>query len=165
MEQMNDGSSVVKMRVFGENATLKEEAFYKNGFREGGYTQYHDNQFVASTVGYLQGKKEGQLLVIDDKGQVQERSTYHNDELDGVYIKYNRSRIKETKVYSNGVLNGPVEKFYANNNIMERTTYKDGQLDGIARWYDQEGNLTIEYTYDMGELVEDGSTSSPEEEN
>ena len=165
MEPLNDGSGITKMVVFGPNANIKQEAFYKNGYREGVYTSFHDNKYVESTVGYIQGKKEGQLLLLDDKGQILERSTYHNDLLEGAFVKYDRSRVKETRFYSKGQLNGPVEKFYSNNNIMERTTYKEGQLDGIARWYDQQGNLTIEYTYDMGELVDDSSAASSEEEN
>ena len=36
---------------------------------------------------------------------------------------------------------------------MEESNYKNGKLDGTARWYDQEGNVTIEYEYQDGEWL------------
>ena len=50
-------------------------------------------------------------------------------------------------------LRGYQKKFYVDGTVMEESTYISGKIDGVARWYDQEGNLTIEYEYNMGELV------------
>jgi antitoxin component YwqK of YwqJK toxin-antitoxin module len=36
---------------------------------------------------------------------------------------------------------------------MEESLYKNGLRDGVSKWYDQEGNLTIQYEYKNGELV------------
>ena len=36
---------------------------------------------------------------------------------------------------------------------MEESNYVNGQIDGVAKWYDQEGNVTIEYTYENGKLI------------
>ena len=84
---------------------------------------------------------------------MQERSTYHQDLLNGVHVKYNRSRLKEKSEYINGQLHGVLEKFYPNGTIMEQSHYSTGQLNGVARWYDQTGVNTIAYEYNMGELV------------
>ena len=154
LEPYNDGSGLVRVTGYGTDGTILEQGEYLNGYREGIYTEFHPNGFIKSTVGYVNGKKQGQYVLIDDKGQVQERSTYHQDLLNGPNVKYNRSRLKETSQYSNGQVHGLVEKFYPNGKIMERSNYNSGKLDGIARWYDQNGNNTIASRYSMNELVE-----------
>jgi antitoxin component YwqK of YwqJK toxin-antitoxin module len=157
LEPYDDGSDLVKVTAYGSDGSVVEQGNYLNGFREGIYTEFHPNGYVKSTVGYIHGKKEGQFITLDNRGQLLERSTYHNNELNGPYVKFNRSRIKEKKEYVNGKVNGKVEKYYLNGKIMERSNYTDDMIDGVARWYDQEGKLTIEYVYKMGELVDDGS--------
>lgn len=154
IEPYNDGSGLVRATVYGTNGTILEQGEYLNGYREGVYTEFHANGFIKSTVGYVNGKKQGQYIFIDDKGQLQERSTYHQDLLNGPHYKYNRSQLKEKSQYSIGQLHGVVEKYYPNGKIMERSNYNSGKLDGIARWYDQNGNNTIASRYSMNELVE-----------
>ena len=155
MEPYDDGSGLVRVTGYATDGTILKQGDYLNGYREGVYTEFHANEFIKSTVGYVHGKKQGQYVLIDDKGQVQERSTYHRDQLNGVQIKYNRSRIKEKSQYSNGQVQGLLEKYYPNGKIMERSNYNAGQYDGIARWYDQNGINTIAYNYKMGELIGD----------
>jgi antitoxin component YwqK of YwqJK toxin-antitoxin module len=157
MEPYNDGSGLVRVTSYGTNGVVLEQGEYLNGYREGVYSEFHANGFVKSTVGYVNGKKQGQSIIIDDKGQVQERSTYHQDLLDGPHFKYNRSRLKEKSQYNNGQLHGVVEKYYPNGKIMERSNYNSGQLDGISRWYDQNGINTIAYNYNLGELIGDAA--------
>lgn len=159
LEPYDDGSGLVRVTTYATEGNVLEQGDYLNNLREGIYTEFHPNGYVKSSVGYVHGKKQGQLISLDNRGQLLERSTYHNDVLHGSYVKYNRSRIKETKEYVNGKVSGLVEKFYANGKIMERSNYTDGMLDGVAKWFDQEGNLSIEYTYKMGELVEDNSAA------
>jgi antitoxin component YwqK of YwqJK toxin-antitoxin module len=153
MEPYNDGSGLVKATLYGANSIVLEQGDYLNGLREGVYTVFFPNGYINSTTGYVQGKKQGQNILMDDKGQLLEASTYHQDVLNGPYVKYNRSRIKETRNYVDGKLHGEVVKFYANGTIMERSNYSAGQLNGVSRWYDQQGNNTIAYEYNMGELL------------
>jgi antitoxin component YwqK of YwqJK toxin-antitoxin module len=161
LEPYDDGSGLVRVTTYATEGNVLEQGDYLNNMREGIYTEFHPNGYIKSTVGYVHGKKQGQLISMDNRGQLLERSTFHNDILHGSYVKYDRSRIKEKKEYVNGNVSGQVEKFYANGKIMERSNYTDGMLNGVAKWYDQQGNLTIEYTYNMGELVQD-NVEAPE---
>ena len=36
---------------------------------------------------------------------------------------------------------------------MEEGLYKNGTRDGVSKWYDQQGNVTIEYEYQNGALI------------
>ena len=94
LEPYNDGSGLVRATAYGSDGIVLEQGDYLNGLREGIYTFFYTNGYIKSTVGYVQGKKQGQLINMDDKGQVLERFSYHQDELNGAYVMYNRSRIK-----------------------------------------------------------------------
>lgn len=155
LEPYDDGSGLVRATAYGSDGIVLEQGDYLNGLREGIYTFFYTNGYIKSTVGYVQGKKQGQLINMDDKGQVLERFSYHQDELNGAYVMYNRSRIKESRNYKDGKLHGEVVKYYASSILMERSNYANGQLDGISRWYDQNGLNTIAYEYKNGELVGD----------
>ncbi len=154
-EPFEDNPNMVKVTVSDAAGNITAYGIYINGLREGSWTELHPNGHVKNVTGYVNGLKEGQSVEIDNRGQLLERFTYHNDKLDGPYTKYNRSRIKEIKNYKNGLLEGKVEIFYDNAKVMEESYYKNGKRDGIAKWYDQEGNVTIEYTYVDGEWIQD----------
>ena len=151
----DDNPTMVKVTVEDANAKIIAYGIYVNGVREGSWTELHPNGHVKSVTGYVNGVKEGQSVEIDNKGQLLERFTYHNGELGGVYTKYNRSRIKEIKNYKNGLLEGKVEIFYDNAKVMEESYYENGKRNGVAKWYDQDGNLSIEYNYVDGEWIKD----------
>jgi len=154
-EPFEDNPNMVKVTVSDATGNITAYGIYVNGLREGSWAELHPNGHVKNVTGYVNGLKEGQSVEIDNRGQLLERFTYHNDKLEGPYTKYNRSRIKEVKNYKNGLLEGKVEIFYDNAKVMEESYYKNGKRDGIAKWYDQEGNVTIEYTYVDGEWIKD----------
>jgi len=165
IEPFDDGSGLVKVTIYGSDQGILEQGYYLNGYREGVYTKFHATGYVNITTGYVRGKKEGQSVVADDRGQIQELFTYHKDLLHGTYIKYNRSQLKEKKNYLKGKVEGTVELYYPNGKIMERSNYANGTRDGISQWFDQAGNLSIEYTYNNGELVQETDSADESSEN
>lgn len=131
------------------------EGDFLNGRYHGTWTSYNAEGKVQSITTYLHGKKQGVQLLFDDLGYVGAKAVYHDDQLNGEYLIFKRNKIVERRNYTGGVLNGSQEKFYVNGVVMEESNYTDGKIDGVAKWYDQEGNLTIEYEYRMGERVKE----------
>lgn len=154
-ESYPDNDHMVRATVYGTDRVVLQQGDYVDGIRQGVWTEFHPNGFVKQVVGYVNGNKQGQQLELDNRGQLLVRSTYYQGELHGDYVKYNRTRIKEKKSYDKGKQNGQNEIFYANGTVMEQSNYVDGQMDGPAKWFDQEGNVTIEYLYKNGELIKD----------
>ena len=154
-EPFEDNPDMVKVTVSDAAGNVVGYGVYNNGVREGSWTELHPNGHVKNVTGYVNGLKEGQSVEIDNRGQLLERFTYHNGKLDGPYTKYNRTRIKEVKNYKNGLLEGKVEIFYDNAKVMEESYYKNGKRDGIAKWFDEDGKISIEYTYVEGEWIKD----------
>lgn len=151
-EPYEDNSNLIKVTVNGTDHISAQGDMF-NGKKAGTWTEYHPNGVVRSVTTYVDGQKQGAMLTIDDRGQLQTRSYYHNGVLHGDYIVYNRTRIKEERHYITGKLEGALKKYYDNGKIMEESYYKNGLMHGMAKWYDQEGNVTIEYEYDNGKLV------------
>ncbi len=154
-EPFEDNPEMVKVTVKDIDGKVESYGIYVNGLREGSWTKLYPSGHVRNVAGYVHGLKEGQSVELDERGQLLARYTYHNGKPHGPYTKYNRTRIKEVKNYKNGLLDGKFESFYDNSKIMEESYYKNGKRDGIAKWYDQEGNVTIEYLYVDGEWIKD----------
>lgn len=152
----DDGSGLVHVTIYAPDGTIMEQGDYLNNFREGVYTEYHKNGFLKTSCGYIKGRKEGQMITMNDRGQIEERATYHQDVLHGAFVIYKASRVKEKRYYYEGELEGEQQKFYPNGVLMEASNYKKGKRDGTSHWYDQEGKETITYTYKDGELVDKG---------
>jgi len=165
-EPYPDNPELIKVTINNSQGNIVSQGDYNRGFREGTWTEFHPNGFPMAMTSYVNGSKQGLWMTLDNRGQLLERAYYHEDQLHGSYIMYNRTRIKEERFYKNGALEGQLKKYYDNGNIMEESTYSEGKLNGIARWYDQEGNVTIEYEYKNGEWInpEGGSTTSEEGE-
>lgn len=124
-----------------------------NGRREGAWIEYDFNGKVDRVTSYVDGLKEGTMIEFDDHSQISVRCDYHAGERDGAYVAYTMSRKAEEREYVEGKLEGTVRKYYDTGKLMEESNYHNGTMDGISRWYDQEGNVSIEYEYDNGKLV------------
>ncbi|MEP1033303.1 hypothetical protein [Ekhidna sp.] len=142
-----------KAIIKAEDITIGEGDFL-NGMYHGTWTSYGVDGRLQSLTTYFEGKKQGVQLLFDNTGYVQTKASYHNDQLSGEYLVYNRRKIVERRNYASGALHGLQERFYVDGTKMEEKNFVSGKIDGVARWYDEEGNLTIEYEYDMGELVD-----------
>ncbi len=131
------------------------EGDFLNGKYHGTWTSFGSDGRLQSITSYYKGKKQGVQLVFDNTGYVQIKASYFDDQLNGEYLVYSRRTIIERRHYSGDQPNGLQERFYANGVKMEEKNMVNGKIDGTARWFDEQGNLTIEYEYEMGELVND----------
>ena len=136
--------------------TIMAEGDFLNGKHHGTWTTYDPQGKVNSITTYLNGQKQGTELSFDNQGYVSSKAYYNAGQLEGEFLVFVRRTIVERKNYKNGVQHGPQRKYYSGKgNVLEESTYVDGKIDGVARWYDINGQLSIEYTYDMGELIEE----------
>lgn len=126
---------------------------YINGKREGSWVEYYTNGLIKSVTTYVGGLKEGLFAEFSETGQTIRRCLYHLDQREGEYREFNYSTIKEERFYKAGKLEGAVKIYYPDGKIMEEGVYLNGLRDGVSRWYDQQGNISIEYEYKDGQLI------------
>ncbi|MEL7159304.1 MAG: hypothetical protein AAFN92_00990, partial [Bacteroidota bacterium] len=66
-------------------------------------------------------------------------------------------RPEQTATYVDGQLDGALATFdYRNNKIKQEVTYKNGVLDGPMRYFNEEGEVTLQYLYKDGEKISGG---------
>ncbi|MEM7550056.1 MAG: toxin-antitoxin system YwqK family antitoxin [Bacteroidota bacterium] len=155
-ENYPDNPKLVRVSVYSSGDQLSAQGDYLNGQKNGAWTEYHSNGLVKSITSFVEGKKQGVQVTLNDRGDLETKAYYHNDLLHGEWVQYKYTRVKEERFYLGGKREGESKKYHDNGKIMEESTYKNGVIDGTAIWYDNEGNQTIVYEYENGELVSTG---------
>ncbi len=142
------------------NGRIVEEGFLRGDKKEGTWVRYHtsdDKQIPKSVQGFHNGLPNGVLIEYGNRGQLQKIAHYLNGQLHGRYATYDYGRMKEIRHYQNGQLHGLFTKYYPKSDQIQSTTeFKNGKQHGIYRYYDEEGNITLEYEYKNGEKVRGG---------
>jgi len=89
----------------------------------------------------------------DAQRRPETRYLLKGDRPDGVsIIYYPNGRMRQTALFRNGTLHGPVQVFAEEGYLESEYSYKEGQLDGVIRSYSATGRLIAEWRYAEGEL-------------
>ena len=117
--------------------------------------------FPKTLTTYIDGIKNGPYFEFNDRGQIQVTTNFKNDQYHGKYAKYRFSRPEEEREYKDGQLHGVYKTFFQRTGKLQKEmTYKDGQLDGPYRFYNEDGQVTVEYSYKNGAKVSGGIIDS-----
>lgn len=91
----------------------------------------------------------------DRERRPESRYLLKGDVPDGVSMSYDSNgRLRQSVLFRDGVLHGPVQLFAAEGYLESEYAYKDGVLDGVLRRYAADGRLLEEQTYAAGKLQE-----------
>jgi len=136
-----------------KNGNLTEEGMIKNGNKNGIWTTYQRKGLVENINSYKEGILHGPSYIVNNYGNVLERSFYINGLLEGKKIKYNRHNTKADENYVNGQLHGKRTLFYDNGKKQEEGTFVNGKREGLTKWYNEDEEVTIEYSYKDGKRL------------
>jgi antitoxin component YwqK of YwqJK toxin-antitoxin module len=151
----SDASMAVKLDAEGKKV---EEGLIKNGQKAGTWIQYHvGGEFPSKIVSYVDGKYNGPYMEFNERGQLALRATYQNNKLHGDWGKYSFGRPEILARYQNGELSGTyIEYDKKSGKIQKEISYKNGKQHGMYRFYNEKGEVTLEYEYKDGEKVGGG---------
>ncbi|MEL6390346.1 MAG: toxin-antitoxin system YwqK family antitoxin [Bacteroidota bacterium] len=136
-----------------------------DGVRTGSWTTYHPESTNIKTItNYINGRKTGIEVTLNNRGQVESVIEYKNDVQHGLTGKYKFGRPTEEMTYKDGVLDGPFAIYDDNSKIQRRGSFKDGKQHGTLQFYDDQGNVTLQYEYANGEKISGGIVERPSEE-
>lgn len=141
-----------------EKGMLLEEGYLRNGKKTGAWVTYDSGSpFPRKIENYQNGSYYGSYMEFNERGQLQLLAHYENNKLDGNWGKYSFGRPQEEATYKDGQLDGTYKKYFERDGKLQTTIeYKDGVQDGYYRFYDDGGNIKLEYLYKNGEKVEGG---------
>ena len=142
-----------------QTGQLIEDGYISNGRKTGAWTTYHpnDNLTIFTVTNYVDGKKEGVYLEAEKSNRVKTIGSFANDVKHGKWITYNFSRREIEQDYKNGKLHGFSRTFYKtgkDGQVKEEVEFDNGVQNGAYRYYKEDGNITMDYVYKNGEIIE-----------
>ena len=152
------GSALQKAEKKDANGVVIKEGYLLNGVKTGAWITYHpDNQLPQTITNWVDGVASGLYLEMNDRGQVELRASYLNNKLDGAWGKYRFGRPTHLAEYKEGELHGVYKEFNTRDGkILKEIHYKNGKYDGPYLFYNDEGEVTVQYEYRNGEKVSGG---------
>ena len=139
---------------------VEEEGVIKNGKRNGTWVTYQDRRPLPKSIAnFVDDQYSGVYMEFSNTGQLELICRYKANQLEGKFTKIKNTRVMETGIYINGLIDGQYFKYYPNKDIVQQeTNYKMGKLHGPSKYYNEEGELIMEYEYKDGEKVSGGVT-------
>lgn len=148
-----DVTEAVKLDQDGEYA---ERGFMKNGNRNGVWMTYHPGKKRIKTMTtYIDGDMNGPHFEFSNRGQIETKVNYVNNQYHGVYATYKNGRALKEMEYDNGVLTGVYNEYDSRGKLQKETHFKNGKPHGKMIFYDEE-KVIMEYEYENGEKVSGG---------
>ncbi len=138
---------------------LLETGIIDGNVRTGTWVSYYPTTGMPSkTYSLVNGAYNGPYFEYTTRGQVELIANYKDNKLHGFWGKYYFSRPEIIANYNEGKLDGVYKKYHPNKNnvLQEEVQYVDGVIHGKYRYYDADGNITIEYDYKNGKKVGGG---------
>jgi antitoxin component YwqK of YwqJK toxin-antitoxin module len=147
-------------RAIRKNAEGKilEEGMLRNGKRNGTWVVYNlEKGFPSSVANFVDDMYSGPYLKYNNFGQLELSCGYTDNQLDGYFVKFERTKKLEEGYYKNGQYEGEYTKYFTGKDVpQQQLQYKNGQLHGKAKYFNEAGELLMEYEYKNGEKVSGG---------
>lgn len=116
-----------------------------------------DGEFPEKIISFVNGRYNGPYIEFNERGQIALMATYKDNVLHGPWGIYRFGRAEKTATYVDGEIEGVYKEYdYRNGNLKKEVNYKQGKEDGLMRFYDDNGDVIMEYTYRNGEKVSGG---------
>ena len=149
------GNSIQRAVKYHVDSTIQEEGHLLNGLKTGTWITYEPgNPLPQKLITYAGGLANGPYFEFNARGQIEVSANYLNNKLDGPWAQYKFGRPTIESNYKNGELDGVYHE-YANSTgqILKEISYKRGKMHGRFIYYDNDGNITLDYMYKDGEKV------------
>lgn len=153
------GTMVTKAIKKNGSGDIIEEGYVSDGKRNGVWITYYDGDNKGrykSVASYSDGLLNGPFLTFTNRGQIESEVQYANNMYNGRYAKYKFGRLEQEINYMENQLHGPSKEFDNKGNIKKEVNYSNGKQDGVMRYYNEEGEVTVEYVYKNGEKISGG---------
>ena len=157
------GTSVQKARKVDGAGIVLEEGEVLNGTKSGTWVTYHPKENRIKTItSFINGKKNGVHMEMNNRGQVELQCFYVEDILDGKWAKYKFGSRKEKEVnYKMGKFDGIYKEFHTNGKLQKEIHYTNGIQNGPFRQYNDQAQMIMEYEYKNGEKISGGVVQVP----
>ena len=156
-ESTSLGDGIFLLTKTDGSGLVVEQGIVRDGMKNGMWVTFNEKGVVSQVSSFVNGLESGARMEFSNTGQMEKKTTYIANVLDGSFGEYKFGKpIKEAE-YKDGQLNGPYKEYFKNKGALQKLVeFKNGKQDGKMQYYDEEGKVTLEYTYKNGEKVDGG---------
>jgi len=143
---------------YDDQGKLLEKGFLFEGKKMGAWTEYNEKFLFPQKIShFINDNFYGPYTEFNLQGQVSLMANYKDNLLDGPWTSFRISRPTVEAFYKNGKLEGVYKEYdYKNGKLQKEIYYVNGLEDGPYRFYNPDGNITMEYQYKKGERISGG---------
>jgi len=150
------GDGITYLVRTDSDGTLLQEGYLLNGVKNGMWVEYHPGGDNISTITpFVNGSVTGSVLTLSNRSQMESKKSFGNNTLHGTSATYKYGKVVTKTPYNMGKINGKFQE-YNNAKLQREIDYVNGVKDGKIVYYDEEGNVTVEYVYKNDEKVSGG---------
>ncbi len=158
------GGDVIRAYKATGNGVLVEEGYVSNGKRNGIWITYHpEGDRIKTITSYSDGQLNGPYLELSNRGQIESKVNYKNGKYDGLFATYKFGRPTKEVYYKDNQLHGTTKEYFQKGTVQKEINFKNGKQDGLMRYYNEDGEVTVEYQYKNGEKVSGGIVEPKDE--
>ena len=118
-----------KEQSFYPDGSLAEETLWKDGLKNGAWTQYFSNKQLKSTATYLNDKLEGTYTVFYPDGKTMVRGVYRQDIPDGDWKRYDENGNQISVIrYARGTITNAEELEAAEQEFFRKVMEQEGRI-------------------------------------
>ncbi len=141
-----------KSEFFGNDGSLLESAFYKNGILEGKRILYHENGEIQAVEQYSNGIFVDLYQAFYENKQLELEGKYIDGKMDGEWKRYYDSgELMEIVTFVGNEENGPFVEYYKNGKTKAAGAYLDGDNEhGELKLFNEGGELIKKMNCEKG---------------
>lgn len=161
-----DGTSITKATKKSGAGEILEQGYVSNGKRNGIWMTYYEGDDagkIKTIASYSDGILSGPYLELSNRGQIETEVNYENNMYHGKFATYKFGRLTKEVNYNKNALDGVTIEYDNRGNKQKEINYKDGKQHGMMRYYNEEGDVIVEYEYKNGEKVSGGMVEKDSE--
>ena len=158
-DSQDAGNGISYVEKKDASGNLLESGYIANGSKSGNWMTYYNGKDagrIKTIASYTNGILNGPYFELSTRGQIDSQSDYQANKYHGKVTTYKFGRPLAVKEYKNGNLNGVSIDYYSDGVVQKEINFKDGKQHGTMKWFNEEGDLTMEYEYKNGEKVSGG---------
>ncbi len=141
-----------KIRIITGFTTEYIDAEFKGGYGIGKWEYYKNNKLTV-TINYKDGYRDGDFSELYSSGDIKEKGKYLKGQKNGTWETFKSDGIiKSTEIFDNGSVTKRIT-YYTDGKVDSERNYKNGKEDGITKQYTWEGVLKSEKNYINGKQV------------
>jgi len=129
-------------KEYYSNGEIKEECYFKRGFKHGECISYNTFGNKRSEGEYYKNLMEGEWIFYNESGRLNSKVNFIHSTKNGKSEDYfDNGNVKEVEFLKNGLFDGENIEYYESGEIKAKRYYHNDKACGVWIWYNRDGTI------------------------